>query len=104
MILWVLLSLTAGFCEEVIYRGYLQKQFGVLLKSAWGGLIVQGLIFGGSHAYEGWQTMIQIGAFGILFGILAHWRKSLRPGMMAHAFQDAFSGLALFFLTKNGII
>jgi len=93
IIAWLALCFTAGFCEEVIFRGYFQKQFGVLLKSAWGGIIAQGLIFGGSHAYEGWQKMVQIGVFGILFGVLAYWRKSLRPGMMTHFAQDSVAGL-----------
>ncbi|MGZ4788355.1 MAG: CPBP family intramembrane glutamic endopeptidase [Terriglobales bacterium] len=101
IVLWILLSFTAGFCEEVIYRGYLQKQLGTLLRSAWGGVMLQGLIFGCSHAYEGWQTMVQIGAFGILFGILAHWRKSLRPGMMAHLAHDTAQGLAARWILEN---
>ena len=29
----------------------------------------------------------------ILFGILAEWRRSLRPGMIAHALQDGVVGL-----------
>ena len=93
MLLWVGISITAGFCEEVIFRGYFQKQFGILLKTAWAGIVLQGLIFGGSHAYEGWQQMIRIAVFGMMFGVLAHWRKSLRPGMMAHFAQDAAAGL-----------
>jgi membrane protease YdiL (CAAX protease family) len=92
IIVWIGVSVTAGFCEEVIFRGYFQKQFGALLNFAWGGIIVQGMIFGGAHAYEGWQQMIRIAVFGIMFGILAHWRKSLRPGMMAHAAQDILAG------------
>jgi hypothetical protein len=44
--------------------------------------------------------MVVIGVYGSFFGILAHFRKSLRPGMMAHAFQDALSGLALFFFSR----
>lgn len=90
---WLGVCATAGICEEVIFRGYFQKQFGILLKSAWGGIIVQALIFGGSHAYEGWQKMVQIGVFGFLFGVLAWWRKSLRPGMMTHFAQDSVAGL-----------
>jgi hypothetical protein len=27
--------------------------------------------------------------------MMAAWRKSLRPGMMAHAWQDLFSGIVL---------
>lgn len=90
---WLGLCVTAGFCEEVIFRGYFQKQFGVLLKSAWGGIVAQALIFGGSHAYEGWQKMVQIAVFGFMFGVLAYWRKSLRPGMMTHFAQDSVAGL-----------
>jgi len=98
---WILLSSTAGFCEEVIYRGYFQQQIKGLFKSAWTAVILQGLIFGGSHAYEGWQKMIQIAVFGILFGVLAHWRKSLRPGMFAHAAFDIFQGIVAGFVLKN---
>jgi hypothetical protein len=39
--------------------------------------------------------MVLIAAYGCLFGILAAWRKSLRPGMMAHAWQDLLSGILL---------
>lgn len=93
IITWLVVSFTAGFCEEIIFRGYFQKQFGILLKTAWGGIVVQALIFGGSHAYEGWQKMVQIGVFGFLFGMLAYWRKSLRPGMMTHFAQDSVAGI-----------
>lgn len=98
---FILLSSTAGFCEEVIYRGYFQRQLAGLFNAAWIAIILQGLIFGGSHGYEGWQKMIQIAAFGILFGVLAHWRKSLRPGMIAHASHDIFQGLIGGFILKN---
>jgi len=30
-------------------------------------------------------------------GLLAYWRKSLRPGMLAHGAQDALGGLVSFF-------
>ena len=36
-----------------------------------------------------------IGIYGLMFGLLAWWRKSLRPGMIAHAWHDALSGAVL---------
>jgi membrane protease YdiL (CAAX protease family) len=93
VVTWLLLCVTAGVCEEIIFRGYFQKQFGALLNSACGGVVLQAMIFGGSHAYEGWKKMIQIAVFGSLFGILALWRKNLRPGMMMHFAQDSVAGL-----------
>lgn len=101
MFVFVLLSSTAGFCEEVIYRGYFQRQLLGLFDATWIAIIVQGLIFGGSHGYEGWQKMIQITVFGILFGVLAHWRRSLRPGMIAHASHDIFEGIVGGYILKN---
>lgn len=98
---FVLLSSTAGFCEEVIYRGYFQRQLAGLFRVTWIAIIVQGLIFGASHGYEGWRKMVQIAVFGILFGVLAHWRKSLRPGMIAHATHDIFQGIVGGFILKN---
>ena len=38
--LWICLSATAGFCEEVLFRGYFQKQFTRLLRNRWIALIV----------------------------------------------------------------
>jgi membrane protease YdiL (CAAX protease family) len=34
---------------------------------------------------------------GWLLGLLAHWRKNLRPGMLAHWLQDSIGGLVAFF-------
>jgi hypothetical protein len=34
-----------------------------------------------------------ISVYGAMFGALAHWRRSVRPGMIAHAWHDAFTGL-----------
>ena len=98
--LWILLSLTAGFCEEVIFRGYLQHQLGALARNAWAGIAVSGLIFGFAHGYEGARRMVLVGIYGMMFGLLAHFRRSLRPGMIAHAFHDGIMGLALRFFLK----
>ena len=101
---FLLLAVGAGLFEEIIFRGYLQRQFAALGKSVWAGIVLSAMVFGLGHGYQGNRMMIVIGVYGALFGILVYLRKSLRPGMMAHGFQDAFTGLALFFLTKNGMI
>lgn len=90
---YLLLVVTAGFCEEIIFRGYLQRQFTALSRSLTGGIVLQGIVFGASHGYQGWKYMLSISVFGIMFGILALWRRSLRPGMIAHFLQDGLGGL-----------
>ncbi|MGH9634574.1 MAG: CPBP family intramembrane glutamic endopeptidase [Candidatus Angelobacter sp.] len=99
--LFVVLSVSAGLFEEIIFRGYLQRQFGALGRNAIVGIVASAVIFGLGHAYQGARMMIAIGFFGSFFGILAHLRKSLRPGMMAHAFQDSIAGIGLFKLVTR---
>ena len=93
--LWVCLSATAGFCEEVLFRGYFQKQFTRLLRSRWIALVVVSILFGLGHGYEGPRRMALIAVLGLVFGVLSLVRKSLRPAMMAHTLQDTISGLLL---------
>jgi membrane protease YdiL (CAAX protease family) len=92
---YLLLSLTAGICEELICRGYLQRQFTALTRSTLAGVLLQGIVFGAAHGYQGARYMAMISVYGCLFGALAHWRRSLLPGMTAHFFQDGILGLLL---------
>jgi membrane protease YdiL (CAAX protease family) len=98
--MWVLLSATAGFCEETIFRGYLQKQFIAWSTNAPAGVLLSAVIFGACHMYQGAKAVVVITVYGLLFGILAQWRKSMRPGMMTHALHDTVSGLAVTLLPR----
>lgn len=91
--LWIPLSITAGFCEEFVFRGYFQRQFEAFTHSRWIALVLQAALFGVSHGYQGGRACLKITVFGVLFGLLALWRKSLRPGMAAHAMTDIIAGI-----------
>jgi len=104
LLLFILLSTMAGFVEEIIFRGYLQKQFAILSGNVYAGLIGSALVFGAGHGYEGARRMVLIFILGLMFGFLALWRKSLRPGMIGHAGFDSFQGVALFFATRTGML
>jgi hypothetical protein len=91
--LWIALSMSAGFAEELVFRGYLQRQFHALTRSAVAALFLQALLFGVSHGYQGVRACLKISAYGLLFGTLALSRKSLRPGMAAHAWTDVAAGI-----------
>ncbi len=93
--IWFCVSTTAGFCEEIIFRGYLQRQFAAIGKSMLIGVLLSAAVFGASHGYEGVARMVLIAIYGLMFGLLAWWRKSLRPGMIAHAWHDSLSGAVL---------
>jgi len=67
--LWVAVAISAGICEELAFRGYFQRQFAWL------------------------DACARIALFGLLFGLIAIWRRSLRAGMVAHAWTDIAAGL-----------
>jgi membrane protease YdiL (CAAX protease family) len=94
---WIALSISAGICEELIFRGYLQQQFTAFTRHIWFGIAIAAIIFGSAHLYEGASGAVLIVLYGALFGILAHLRRSLRAGMFAHAWHDALSGCVLYF-------
>jgi uncharacterized protein len=85
--LWVMMSVSAGFCEELVLTGSVALA-----------VLVQGVLFGIAHWYQGVKLMTVITVLGILFGILAHWRKSLRPGRIARAWGDIVNLFAVCFL------
>jgi len=101
--MFILLSSVAGFIEEIIFRGYLQRQLGALTGNIYLGLILSAIVFGLGHGYEGPRRMVLIAVFGMLFGLLTIWRRSLRPAMIAHAWHDSASGIVLY-LVKRGVI
>jgi len=90
--LWIALSISAGFCEELVFRGYLQRQFAALTGSNVIGLLLQAALFGVSHGYQGVAATATVALFGVVYGSLALWRRSLRPGMIAHAWSDIWAG------------
>lgn len=93
MSLWIAMSLTAGFSEELIFRGYLQQQAALLTGRPVIAILLQSLMFGLSHGYQGMKNMALISVLGLLYGMLALWRKSLLPGMLVHAAMDIASVL-----------
>ncbi len=103
MLLFLVLSISAGICEELVFRGYLQQQFARMGRSVRVGVVVSALVFGGAHGYEGIAGVLLIAVYGAMFGMLALRRRGLRTGMIAHAWHDAVSGVALVLLRHYGV-
>lgn len=93
IVLWIAVSMSAGFCEELVFRGYLQKQLTALTGSGIAAVVGQAIVFGIGHGYQGAKQVVLITVLGCLYGGLALWRKSIRPGVLAHAWSDIFSGI-----------
>lgn len=94
-IVWIAVSVTAGICEELVFRGYLQRQLWSLTKRLPLALILQAVIFGVGHIYQGWKPAVITAIYAVIFGLVAAWRRSIIPGAIAHAVVDIMGGLRL---------
>jgi membrane protease YdiL (CAAX protease family) len=84
------LCITAGVCEEWIFRGFLFRYFGELpwhfgLTAAF---VISAVIFGANHFYQGWRGILSTGLLGAGFGLLYLWSGSLLLPMIVHALVD----------------
>ena len=92
-ILWVGVSVAAGFCEEVAFRGYLQRQFSAFLGWRSVAAVLQSVVFGIAHGYQGVRPILITAMFGLLATLLTFWRRNLVAAIAGHAFTDIFAGL-----------
>ena len=94
---WLIMSATAGFCEELIFRGYLTAQFTAWTRSRRIAIVLQAVLFGLGHGYYGAPMIGIVMLLGLGLGMLSLWRQSLRPSILAHGFMDALGGTVAFF-------
>ena len=90
---WVVLSVTAGVCEELLYRGFmLQYLRGHLsggpalgLTLAW---LLSSLAFGAGHFYQGARGVVETTVAGWVFGLLAIFTGNLVLPIALHSLVD----------------
>jgi membrane protease YdiL (CAAX protease family) len=89
------LSLSAGWGEEMAYRGYLPAALMVMGLPAWWAMGVAAGVFGLLHAYQGPSGVVRTAAVGFLLGSSVILTESILPAMAAHALLDLVLGLVL---------
>jgi membrane protease YdiL (CAAX protease family) len=100
VLLWIATSITAGICEEMAFRGFVQRQLHALSGNVVVAVVGQALVFGLFHSYQGWTNVAVISVLGVLYGALAAWRGNLRANIISHAVTDIWEGW-LKFVVRN---
>ena len=90
------LALTAGFVEEFVFRGYMQRQFQALFGNTLLAAVLQVLVFTQGHYYQGWTRLVPVVLIGAALTAVALWRKTLVPGMTAHGSGDGLVAFSFF--------
>lgn len=89
--LFKVVSVTAGVCEEILFRGFLLWYFAVWTGTAVA-VILSSLVFGLGHIYLGAKSVPKTAGAGLVMACLALASRSLWPAIVIHAAMDWNSG------------
>jgi membrane protease YdiL (CAAX protease family) len=94
----LLVALLPAICEEVFFRGCLQRILIYAFKSPWTGIIITAALFSAFHMqFEGFLPRMFL---GILLGALFWYSNSLWPNIVAHFFNNAIQVIAVLYYPK----
>ncbi len=97
-------SLTAGFAEEYLLRGFCLGVVALATGSMWLAAAVTTISFGLTHLYQGPRGAVRATILGAVLAIPVVATGALAPSMIAHAATDLVSGRwTLRFLRRWGI-
>ena len=83
----VMVSLSAGFVEEIFFRGFLQPRLGIALSTGF---------FALAHLSYGQPFMLLgITLLSLIYAFLVRWRQTIWPAIAAHALFDGIQLLLI---------
>ena len=92
---FVAVAITAGICEEVLYRGYLLWYLQSLMP--WSAAVVTTIVvFGVAHVYQGVRGIFSTGVAGAIAMATYLLTGSLLAPMVLHTALDIVNGLTIY--------
>ena len=88
------LAITAGLCEEFLYRGFAMAALASVGLRAWLVVLVSSLLFGLAHNYQGKGGMVTTFVVGLVLGVSRLTYNSLVPAIFWHGAVDVVAGVA----------
>ena len=97
---YILIAVSPGICEEILFRGFLQTTFEKYMKP-WTAILLAAFLFGAFHLSI--YRLIPTTILGVIMGWLCYRSGSIFPAMLAHMLNNAFS-ITLSTLVERKII
>lgn len=88
------LAITAGVCEEFLYRGFAMAALSQVTLPAWAVILITSILFGFAHTYQGKTGVVGTTLMGLVFGIGRFALQSLAPVIVWHSAVDIVAGIA----------
>ena len=87
------LAVTAGVCEEFLYRGFAMAAFDRAGLPVWSALLLSSALFGLAHLYQGRGGLAGTMILGTLFAAARIRYDSVVPVMLWHVAVDVVAGI-----------
>lgn len=94
MLPYFALAVTAGLCEEFLYRGFALAAIIRAGSPVWGAVLISSVLFGLAHIYQGRGGSVSTMLLGGLFGTARIVYHSLIPVVLWHSAVDLVAGVA----------
>ena len=93
-------SLSAGICEELLFRGFLWFLMSPFL-GLWPALLISSLLFGVAHAYQGWLHVVRTSIMGLVLGVILWLTETIWIAITVHALVNIYGGLLAYIVISN---
>jgi membrane protease YdiL (CAAX protease family) len=94
----IIIALLPAICEEICFRGALQRILINMTRSPWTGIIIASIVFSGLHfQFQGFLPRMFL---GILLGAIYWYSGSIWPGVAAHFVNNAAQVVAVSYFPE----
>jgi len=93
-------SITAGVCEELLFRGYLMHLLAEFMPT-YGVVIVSSIAFGLPHIYQGPIHIIRTAILGVVMALIYLVTDSIIVPILLHSLLDMYSGAMAYIVLKK---
>ncbi len=105
---WLIAALSAGICEEIIFRGYLINYLLSVFEGSRSALFfalaIPAVSFGLAHLYQGPSAVVKIVLMAFTFGLIFVLTESLIALMLVHIAVDFIIGIIGIYVTERGLL
>jgi membrane protease YdiL (CAAX protease family) len=91
---YLALAITAGLCEEFLYRGFAMAALAHVGLQAWAVVLISAVLFGLAHSYQGRGGMVMTLIIGTILGSSRIAYDCLVPAIFWHSAVDVVAGTA----------
>lgn len=91
---YLALAITAGLCEEFLYRGFAMAALAHAGLGAWLVILISSILFGLAHSYQGRGGIVMTFIVGLILGASRLAYNSLVPAIFWHSAIDTVAGVA----------